>query len=256
MKTAIIAIAKSEEPYIEEWINYHLDKGFSRIIIADNDDSLILSKYESERVVIENYTGVELVQPIAYKDLFLKYRSEYDWILFIDVDEFLVLENYNNVNAYLQSLPQDVDMIRLNCKHYDDNDELDVVDGNYNVFNRFTTPISCENDRFAKSFVNTKVNREIRFCGHGLVGNFSSVDAEGMPCNSLKKLDYVLHRTAWINHYRTKTIGEYIRQKYQRGGPNKNPLRYSNWKWYFKVTNNLTPEKIEYAQKVIDSLST
>lgn len=252
MKVALIAIAKREELYIKEWINYHLSKGFDTLIIADNDDELILEKYNSTAVKIEDYTKVEGVQTKAYTELFAKYRYDYDWIFFCDIDEFFVTEDGSDVKSFLSSLPQ-VDMIRVNCKHFTDNDELDVVDGNYNVFDRFKTPISVDNDRFCKSFLNTKIdvgNRKI--CGHGLYDkNLKAVDAEGNPCAWERKTEKALLRTAWVNHYRTKTIGEYIRQKYDRGGANRNPHRYSNWEMYFKVTNTLTQEKIDYANKII-----
>ena len=57
-----------------------------------------------------------------------------------------------------------------------------------------------------------------------------------------------------MNHYPTKTIGEYIRQKYNRGGPNGNPKRYDNWENYFFRTNRKTQEKIDYANKLINEI--
>lgn len=257
MKIAIIAIAKCEEPYIKEWIDYHLDKGFSNIIIADNDDTLVLAPYASDRVIIEDYTGVEGVQPKAYNQLFAKYRKDYDWIAFFDIDEFLVIEDGRSVTEFIDSLPQDVDMIRLNCKHFTDNDELDVIDGNYNVFDRFLTPVECDKDRFYKSFVNTKIDMgKNRILGHGIYdSNLKSIGADGKPCEWKKKADKAFLEIAWFNHFRTKTIGEYIRQKYKRGGANFNPQRYSRWREYFRVTNNLTPEKIRYAYKTIREIT-
>jgi len=255
MKVALIAIAKCEELYIKEWIDYHLSKGFDTLIIADNDDELILEKYNSTAVKIEDYTKVEGVQTKAYTELFAKYRYDYDWIFFCDIDEFFVTEDGSDVKSFLSSLPQDVDTIRLNCKHFTDNDELDVVDGNYNVFNRFLTPISVDNDRFCKSFLNTKTNiGKQKICGHGVYDRkLKAVNAEGNPCETDRKTRKVVHKVAWVNHYRTKTIGEYIRQKYDRGGANRNPHRYSMWQIYFSVTNTLTQEKIDYAMKYLQS---
>ena len=253
MKVALIAIAKCEELYIKEWIDYHLEKGFDSIIIADNDDELILSGYNSTAVKIEDYTKVEGVQTKAYTQLFAKYRNDYDWIFFCDIDEFVVIEDGMSVKDFLSSLPQ-VDMIRLNCKHFTDGDELDVIDGNYNVFNRFKEEIPVDNDRFCKTFLNTKTDiGQQKICGHGVYDKkLKAINAEGNPCEVERKTRNVVHKVAWVNHYRTKTIGEYIRQKYWRGGANHNPHRYSDWKRYFQVTNNLTQEKIEYAEKIID----
>ena len=254
MKVALIAIAKCEELYIEEWINYHLSMGFDEIIVADNDDELVLSKFASPKVIIEDYCGVEGVQPKAYQELFKKYRDEFDWIFFEDIDEFLVVEDGRNVKEFLSLFPSDVDCVRLNGKHYTDNDELDVIDDNYNVFDRFKTQVEVEQDKFFKTFVNTKIGLENpKIYGHGIYNiDLKCVNAKGCPCLHGKKSNKPFYGGAWYNHYRTKTIGEYIRQKCFRGGPNKNPKRYSNWQAYFKITNNLTQEKIDYAQKLID----
>lgn len=255
MKTAIIAIAKNEQLYIKEWLDYHLNIGFDTIIVADNDDSLILSGFASDNVIIEDFTNVKSVQTKAYTALFKKYRKQFDWIFFTDIDEFLVIEE-GNVKDFLSSFPNDY-IVRVNMKHFTDNDQLDVIDGNYNVFDRFKTEVRCVDDYFVKSFIRGNIFLVYPYIfGHGIYNKkLQAVDAEGNPCTSInQKTGRIVYKRAWINHYRTKTIGEYIRQKYNRGGSNNNPSRYNNWKQYFSKTNNLTQEKIDYAEKLIKEM--
>ena len=38
LTTALCAIARHEEDYLAEWIDYHLALGFDHIFIYDNDD--------------------------------------------------------------------------------------------------------------------------------------------------------------------------------------------------------------------------
>ena len=85
MKVAIIAIAKNEQLYLQEWLDYHLQLGFDKIIVADNDDTLLLSGFSSENVIIEDYTGIDKVQSKAYTELFGKYRNDYYLIAFFDI---------------------------------------------------------------------------------------------------------------------------------------------------------------------------
>ena len=40
MKVVIVAIAKMEQDYIEEWVKYHLHLGFDQIFLYDNEDVL------------------------------------------------------------------------------------------------------------------------------------------------------------------------------------------------------------------------
>ena len=82
MKVAIIAVAKNEELYIKEWLDYHLKIGFDAVILADNDDEMVLSGYSSENVFIEDYLGEKRVQSVAYTELYQKYRKYFDWIAF------------------------------------------------------------------------------------------------------------------------------------------------------------------------------
>lgn len=255
MKVAIIAIAKNEQLYIQEWIDYHLNLGFDKIIIADNDDELILSGFTSDKVIIEDYTKVIRVQPKAYTELFNKYRDYYDWIAFFDIDEFLVLDGYQDVKQFLSGF--NTDEVRLNTKHFTDNDELDVIDGNYNVFERFRTEANVfDLDRYFKTFVNTKITTDRYIFGHGIYDKrLNAVNAlnQSIKADSMKSEEPIF-KNAWFNHYRTKTIGEYIRQKCFRGGANNNPKRYNDWKKYFFQTNEMSEEKINYANNLINNI--
>lgn len=37
-KSCIIAIAKNEEKYLKDWVHYHHNLGFDKIVIFDNND--------------------------------------------------------------------------------------------------------------------------------------------------------------------------------------------------------------------------
>lgn len=252
MRVGIIAIAKNEQLYIDEWVNHHLSLGFDNIIIADNDDEFILPGIVKDpRVKHENYCGANGVQPLAYRGLFKKYQKDFDWLFFCDIDEFVMLDGFNAIQEFLQGF--DCDEVRISCKHFTDGDMLDA-DGDYRVVGRFTEPIAVDEDRFVKSFINTRVNiRHRMIFGHGIYDDtLEGRDALGNKCDTVgHRLQYVVHKVCWLNHYRTKTIGEYIQQKYNRGGANRNPERYSNWESYFFKTNRKTQEKLDYAEKLL-----
>ena len=254
MKVGIIAIAKNEDLYMEEWIDWHLGLGFDTIIIGLNDDEF-KPLISNPQVIYEDYSGVQGVQVKAYRKLYRKYQKDYDWLLFIDIDEFVMLEK-GTIQDFLQDF--DCDEVRISCKHFTDGDALDT-DGDYRVMARFTEPMRVDEDRFVKSFINTRVNiRHRMIYGHGIYDeDIKAMDALGNPCDSVgHRLKYVVHERCWLNHYPTKTIGEYIRQKYRRGGANNNPGRYTNWDKYFFRTNRRTQEKIDYANKIINELYT
>ena len=253
MRTAIIAIARNEALYIREWVEHHLDLGFDEIIIADNDDTFLLPGIIDYPSVIHlDYSGIEIKQADVYTELYRRYQDKYDWLLFIDCDEFLMLdEHYASVADFLDGFGCDV--VRISCKHFSDGDMLDT-DGDFRVVKRFTQPYYTQLDTFVKSFINTRVELgEKKIYGHGIYDKtLDARNALGDPCeNTNQHTQRIVHSICWINHYPTKTIGEYIRQKYNRGGANGNPGRYSNWEKYFFRTNRRTQDKIAYANKII-----
>lgn len=44
-KTAILSLAKNENWYINDWVDYHVGLGFDRIFIYDNNDIENIGKY-------------------------------------------------------------------------------------------------------------------------------------------------------------------------------------------------------------------
>lgn len=91
MKTALICIAKNEDNYILEWINYHLKLGFDDIFIYAND-----WQYAINNAKVKLYQIQGNQQQVNAYNHFLKHNNyNYDWAAFLDVDEFLVLKKDN-----------------------------------------------------------------------------------------------------------------------------------------------------------------
>ena len=68
MKTKIVAVAKNEEKYLEEWLKYHFSLGFDNITIYDNggngelksNDKLTVYDAPGDRIQLQAYQN-ELV---------------------------------------------------------------------------------------------------------------------------------------------------------------------------------------------------
>lgn len=264
MNICIIAIAKRENLYIKEWVNHHLNLGFDRIFICDNNDSgdeKISDVIDNEKVTILDYHDVKGVQSEAYTKEFLNHHNEYDWIAFIDIDEFIMLnEKYGeNIKNFLNDpIFNECDIIRLCWKVYTSETELNVKNDDYRVVERFKDIHICGEENFAKSIIrgNIEIKGSIRICGHGLYTypKHKVFSSDGKPVlDNWISIGESIYDNAWINHYPTKTVGEFIRQKYFRGGPNRNGRRYSNIRYFFKY-NDFTNEKIEYANKLIEEI--
>lgn len=95
---AICVVAK-EEPDIIEWIEYHLRMGVAKIILYDNSGRHNKTLYrnilwfvKNKYVIYEAIEGLQ-AQPRAYRACTEKYASRFNYLAFIDMDEFIVVPN-------------------------------------------------------------------------------------------------------------------------------------------------------------------
>lgn len=94
---SIVCIAKYEADYVKEWIDYHFLIGVNRIYFYDNESPdytvKILEPYIESGKLVYNLIKGRARQLDAYNDAIRKYAERTKYIAFIDLDEFLVLED-------------------------------------------------------------------------------------------------------------------------------------------------------------------
>ncbi|WP_321403901.1 glycosyltransferase family 92 protein [Maridesulfovibrio sp.] len=99
------AIARDENYFIEEWVQYHAMIGVERFIVYDNESKVplreTLSGYiECGLVQIYEIKGISPQQQ-AYQHCLDKHGDEFRWLAFIDIDEFIVLKKNENIHSLL-----------------------------------------------------------------------------------------------------------------------------------------------------------
>lgn len=254
MKIAICAIAKNEELYLDEWINYHLSIGVDHIFVNDNNDlTHDMLKIDNSSVTVIDVRGKKYYQNTAYSTCFKKYKSDFDWFIFIDVDEFIYVDKkYKDIKEFIKSLSKNK-IIRLNWKHYTDSDILDVKDS-YSVMSRFLESKPNKKDIFGKSIISSSIESNNITC-HGCF-DYDAVDCEGHKClnDSCVINKKPVYTNAWINHYHTKTIGEYIRQKYFRGDATSSKFDGKYNLDHFFEYNTYSDDKLKYGLKLISEI--
>jgi hypothetical protein len=98
MRTALVCIAKNEDYYLEEWINYNLKLGFDHIFIYMNDWR---TDFEHPNVTKIPFDG-PVKQLIAYNSFRVTYKDQYDWVAYFDCDEFLCLKKHKNIKELIK----------------------------------------------------------------------------------------------------------------------------------------------------------
>lgn len=205
MKVALVCIAKNEDNYIQEWVDYHKKLGYDDIFIYQNNWRC---QIEDSNVVKIDYDG-DYKQIPSYNDFIQKNIGKYDWASFFDVDEFLVLKKHKNIKEFINDY-QEFEGVGINWVLFGDNNQPPPTD-EYSVIKRFTK---------RQLVVNEHIKSTIKLTNDIIMGVHSPTNK--MVCNTNKELlngDFDLNAlddVAQINHYFCKTKEEFI-EKINRG---------------------------------------
>ncbi|MDR2161336.1 MAG: glycosyltransferase family 92 protein [Desulfovibrio sp.] len=102
----LCAIAKDETTFLREWAGYHHFIGFEKIYVYDNESLTPARDTLAEFYdlgVCDTYTlqgqGMQLV---AYNHCLKYHGSEFEWLAFFDIDEFLCLKQDDDARVLLR----------------------------------------------------------------------------------------------------------------------------------------------------------
>ena len=121
-KCALCAIARNEQPYLAEWAAFHLAIGFESIFIYNNDveetslEPLDRPSYVG-RVFVKRWRSEVGLPPQvpAYDDFLATSAKDFDWVMFLDIDEFLNLKTHDSISSFVSSFDQ-VDAVAINWR--------------------------------------------------------------------------------------------------------------------------------------------
>lgn len=128
MSSVLVAVAKLEDAYIEEWVQYYLYLGFDAIYIYENNKepkyAEMLKKYPKVKVIHFPSDGTPLrsTQFYVLDDFRFNYKSLYKWMAHFDLDEYLVLKKHRTIQEFCQEyLGNDEGGIVVPWVHFGDN---------------------------------------------------------------------------------------------------------------------------------------
>lgn len=111
------AILRDEEPFLDEWLVYHKMIGIDHFFLYDDAPNLplqeLLQPHANYITVIpwynmhDHYSGRNR-QTKAYMHAVTEYSAGFDWITFIDGDEFIVLRKHETIREFLADFPDAV----------------------------------------------------------------------------------------------------------------------------------------------------
>ena len=257
---------KQESLYLEEFIEYYIKLGIKKMILYDNNDlddenlNYLLNKtIFQDFIEIIDYRGISHAQKKAYNDCYNNNKYIYDWIAFFDIDEFLYLNGFQNINEFLSlSRFKKCSSILINWRYYGDNDYIYYEPKPLAI--RFSKPFKFPKNHTAniyiygaaKSIIKGGLNITWTHFPHFLNSSTICRPNGSIISNPLSPPNY---KNAFIKHYTTKSTEEYLIKLF-KGKVNSyynldlETLKFWITKYYF-LFNVKTKEKSLFIKRVI-----
>ena len=240
----IIAVQKNE-PYINDWIQYHINQGFSHIFIIDNNDvgnELTIPAEFKSYVSIFPANGIidwhiSPIQAKLYNSVLDYIRSInsikklYTHVLCIDIDEYFYYKE-GGINEFISNVMRDSISCSFSWDCYGDNDIIYKKDLQYD------SPIKNYTERAKHGWVSNDCK------SIALITNDTKLDIHYHNGRCYRLINKWV---ANIKHYRTQCLEEYVDKiRLRRCGDNEYwyENNKNNVRVYFNY-NNITLEKLE-----------
>lgn len=103
---SICAIFKNESDFLSEWINFHSMLGVEHFYLYNNNSTdgymEVLKPFVESGVVTLVDWPYDQAQIRAYKDFYDRFREETQWVLFLDIDEFVCPKFENDILSWIK----------------------------------------------------------------------------------------------------------------------------------------------------------
>ena len=208
---ALCCRIRDEARYLEEWIEYYLAAGIEHVFfyekLSQDNYRDILTPYIDRGVVtlFENWPRTP-VSPSAEQDSILRSINRFEWVGFIDADEFVVLRDSRSIGEFLSDYRTQVG-VALHWYMFGSNGHKSRPSGpviaeyttradgpNWHV-KCFVRPECVANYRNSHSWYYRRMRHAVTETGRSVRGTFS------VPPTA---------ETAWINHYHHKSDQDYF----------------------------------------------
>lgn len=250
----ICAILKDETPYLIEWVEHHLKIGVEHFVLYDNNSIIparqTLKAYV-EKGIVEvidcKITNTPLLK--AYTHCLYNMHDDADWIAFIDIDEFIILNKHKDIHDFLQDY-KNFAGVCLNWVIYTANNHISKPEGL--VMQNYTEPTPGEfaANRHIKSIIRPRcvnIMDSSHFARYA--GRYYAVN-ENYKCVE-RAHSFFSNDVAQINHYFTKSFEEWL-GKVGRGLPDSLQTRAVDEFWIYNP--GMMPRRSEIEQIYQDTI--
>ena len=215
-----VSVLKDEEIFVDEWLVYHKMLGIEYFFLFDDGAGLplrsLLKVHEKYCSVIPWFEAGRVKrngQIEAFRLALSELIQEFEWVIFLDVDEFVVLKDDKNIEKFLGRFPM-ASAVSLNWHLFGHNGFFD--DPNRLITSSLTKrrlKPHHEEKTFSRTSSISKINSP-HYCD---LKSGVRVDANGKKFNS--RIYPEKTKIAHINHYQCRSFSRWMKRA-ERGDVN------------------------------------
>jgi len=246
MKVAITSIQRNRNPYIVEWLAFHLAMGFNQFYIychktTDGMTETLLKLANRYPIQVIPLYDDDSPQILAYQHAWANFGSVVDWMAFIDGDEFLFPSNKESIQDALTAYNSlSLSALGVYWKCYGSNGHINEPSGLVTEnYVRHSKPDFAPNQHI-KSIVKGKENINPNR-SHFFQTEHGTFDEHLRPINSGHMANYTPSYDVFrINHYVVQSKQYFSETKQGIGAadlPSGNGKRTDEW-FTFHDTND------------------
>ena len=216
---AVYAIFKNEGPFLLEWIAYHRAQGLDYFVLYDNDSTdggadVVRSSPLSRHCKIIHWP-YRPGQLSAYRDFIQNSAASFEWVAFIDLDEFLLPLGAAGLRERLQSW-QGFSAVLVSWRIFGPCGWIERPEGlvieNYDMRSADEMPVN----HHIKSIVKCDDLVDVTKNPHEFVVRGAVCNTVGRMVNNIAIQPEPCHENLVLNHYATRSRSDWT-AKIHRG---------------------------------------
>jgi hypothetical protein len=208
---ALCCRIRDEARYLEEWIEYHMAAGIEHFFfyekLSQDNYQDVLNSYIDRGIVtlFDNWPHVP-VSPAAEQDCILRSIGRFEWVGFIDADEFVVIRDNRSIGEFLSEYRAQVGIALHSCVFGSNGHKCRPIGSVITEYIRravapdwhvkcFVRPECVAKYRNSHSWYFRGMHHAVTETGRRVGGSFSAPPTA---------------ESAWINHYHHKSDQDYF----------------------------------------------
>lgn len=242
---AACLVVRDEHDYIVEWVNHHLSLDIHPIYLYDHQSIPPLDEFLKQYIVdgrvvyerLDQKGHVDGLSPqlYAYEQCLRDHGPDHHWLVFMDVDEFLIFRNTHPIQSLPAFLPEfekysalAVHWILFGSSGHDTKPLRSVLRSYIRCL-----PLKHTHHLFVKSIVNTRCTVGTADSPHSFRYNCSNpaVRTDTSPIEGATASDFPVHDRLVIHHYATKSVEDFELKILKGSGMR----RQRGWEYFYFV---------------------